>query len=37
MDVRFDGDAPPLSADPAMPGRLGGLLRGRLPGTGNPY
>jgi UDP-glucose 4-epimerase len=29
--------SPPLSADPALPGRLGGLLRGRLPGTGNPY
>ena len=37
MADRVDGDAPPLSADPSLPGRLGGLLRGRLPGTGNPY
>jgi UDP-glucose 4-epimerase len=29
--------SPPLSANPLLPGRLGGLLRGRLPGTGNPY
>jgi nucleoside-diphosphate-sugar epimerase len=27
----------PLSADRDLPGRLGGLLHGRLPGTGNPY
>lgn len=37
MADRAHGDGPPLSADPALPGRLGGLLRGRLPGTGNPY
>ncbi|HWS35174.1 MAG TPA: NAD-dependent epimerase/dehydratase family protein [Actinoplanes sp.] len=30
-------DSPPLSADPTAPGRFGGLLRGRLPGKGNPY
>ncbi|MEV0897244.1 NAD-dependent epimerase/dehydratase family protein [Actinoplanes sp. NPDC049802] len=30
-------DSPPLTADPTRPGRLGGLLRGRLPGTGDPY
>jgi len=29
--------SPPLSADPALPGRLGGVLRGRLPGSGDPY
>jgi UDP-glucose 4-epimerase len=29
--------SPPLSGDPALPGRLGGLLRGRLPGSGDPY
>jgi UDP-glucose 4-epimerase len=34
---RAHTDSPPLSADPAMPGRLGGVLRGRLPGSGNPY
>ena len=36
-DRAHDDGGPPLSGDPAMPGRLGGLLRGRLPGTGNPY
>jgi len=35
-DRAFEG-GPPLSADPDLPGRLGGLLKGRLPGTGNPY
>ena len=30
-------DSPPMADDPGLPGRLGGLLRGRLPGTGNPY
>ncbi|MEU4420419.1 NAD-dependent epimerase/dehydratase family protein [Actinoplanes sp. NPDC024001] len=34
---RAHTDSPPLRADPDMPGRLGGLLRGRLPGTENPY
>ncbi|MEV4276162.1 NAD-dependent epimerase/dehydratase family protein [Actinoplanes xinjiangensis] len=29
--------SPPLAEDPDLPGRFGGLLRGRLPGTGNPY
>jgi nucleoside-diphosphate-sugar epimerase len=29
--------SPPLSAAPDLPGRLGGVLRGRLPGSGNPY
>ena len=34
---RAHTDSPPLSGDPALPGRLGGLVRGRLPGSGNPY
>ncbi|WP_328461109.1 NAD-dependent epimerase/dehydratase family protein [Actinoplanes sp. NBC_00393] len=34
---RAHTDSPPLRADPDLPGRMGGLLRGRLPGTGNPY
>jgi nucleoside-diphosphate-sugar epimerase len=29
--------SPPLSPDPARPGRTGALLRGRLPGQGDPY
>jgi UDP-glucose 4-epimerase len=29
--------SPPLSDAGFLPGRLGGLLRGRLPGHGNPY
>ncbi|MFC7272868.1 NAD-dependent epimerase/dehydratase family protein [Paractinoplanes rhizophilus] len=29
--------SPPLSSDPDLPGRAGGLMRGRLPGTGDPY
>ena len=37
MADRAHGEGPPLSGDPAMPGRLGGLIRGRLPGVGNPY
>jgi hypothetical protein len=36
-DRAHDDGGPPLSGDPALPGRLGGLLKGRLPGTGNPY
>jgi nucleoside-diphosphate-sugar epimerase len=27
----------PMSGAPTLAGRLGGVLRGRLPGTGNPY
>jgi nucleoside-diphosphate-sugar epimerase len=34
---RAHTDSPPLSGDPDLPGRLGGLVRGRLPGEGNPY
>ena len=34
---RAHADSPPLSGDPGLPGRLGGLVRGRLPGVGNPY
>jgi UDP-glucose 4-epimerase len=34
---RAHTDSPPLSGDPGLPGRLGGVLRGRLPGSGNPY
>ncbi|AEV87916.1 epimerase [Actinoplanes sp. SE50] len=30
-------ESPPLDPAASQPGRLGGLLRGRLPGTGNPY
>jgi UDP-glucose 4-epimerase len=38
MAVRAHKDAsPPLSGDPDAPGRPGGLARGRLPGTGDPY
>jgi UDP-glucose 4-epimerase len=37
MAVRAHADSPPLSGSPLSPGRLAGLLRGRLPGTGNPY
>ncbi|MGC9668425.1 NAD-dependent epimerase/dehydratase family protein [Planosporangium sp. 12N6] len=37
MAVRARTGSPPLSAADSMPGRLGGLLRGRLPGHGNPY
>jgi nucleoside-diphosphate-sugar epimerase len=29
--------SPALSGDPRLAGRLGGALRGRLPGTGDPY
>jgi nucleoside-diphosphate-sugar epimerase len=34
---RAGAPSPPLSAEPALAGRLGGLARGRLPGTGDPY
>jgi hypothetical protein len=37
MADRASDDTPPLSGDPDLPGRIGGLLKGRLPGTGNPY
>ena len=37
MAERASPDSPPLSGDPDLPGRLGGVLRGRLPGSGNPY
>jgi nucleoside-diphosphate-sugar epimerase len=37
LAARAHTDSPPLSGDPALPGRLGGVLRGKLPGTGNPY
>ena len=37
MATHAHTDAPPLSGAPAMAGRPGGLLRGRLPGTGDPY
>ncbi|MDI6103235.1 NAD-dependent epimerase/dehydratase family protein [Actinoplanes sp. NEAU-A12] len=30
-------ESPPMADDARLPGRWGGLLRGRLPGTGNPY
>ncbi len=36
-DRAHEDSSPPLSGDPSMPGRLGGVLRGRLPGEGNPY
>jgi nucleoside-diphosphate-sugar epimerase len=35
--ARARTQSPPLSDDRSRPGRLGGLLRGRLPGHGNPY
>jgi UDP-glucose 4-epimerase len=44
LDELFDGmaalahtDSPPLTGDPTRPGRIRGLLRGRVPGSGNPY
>jgi UDP-glucose 4-epimerase len=37
MAERAHTDSAPLSGVPSLPGRLGGVLRGRLPGTGNPY
>jgi UDP-glucose 4-epimerase len=37
MATRASADTPPLSGDPDLPGRLRGLVRGRLPGSGNPY
>nr|BFE60433.1 NAD-dependent epimerase/dehydratase family protein [Dactylosporangium thailandense] len=37
MAHRAHAGSAPLSGAAGRPGRLGGLLRGRLPGTGNPY
>jgi nucleoside-diphosphate-sugar epimerase len=37
MADRAHTGSAPLSGRRTLPGRLGGLLRGRLPGTGNPY
>jgi UDP-glucose 4-epimerase len=37
MAGRAGAPSPPLRADSDLPGRMGGLLRGKLPGTGNPY
>ncbi|MFI5931017.1 NAD-dependent epimerase/dehydratase family protein [Actinoplanes sp. NPDC051494] len=37
MAYRAHTESPPLTDDPTRPGRLGGVLRGRLPGTGDPY
>ncbi|MGI5176569.1 NAD-dependent epimerase/dehydratase family protein [Dactylosporangium sp. CA-152071] len=37
MAARAHTKSPPMSAGRLLPGRTGGLLRGRLPGTGNPY
>jgi nucleoside-diphosphate-sugar epimerase len=37
LATRAHTASPALSADPLLPGRLGGVLRGRLPGSGDPY
>ncbi|MFG2054136.1 NAD-dependent epimerase/dehydratase family protein [Micromonospora sp. NPDC048930] len=37
MSHRTGTDAPPLSADPTLPGRPRALLHSRLPGHPNPY
>jgi UDP-glucose 4-epimerase len=37
MAERAGAPSPPLSADPDLPGRFGGLTRGRLPGSADPY
>jgi nucleoside-diphosphate-sugar epimerase len=37
MAARAHTASPPMSDRPESPGRFGALLRGRLPGTGNPY
>jgi UDP-glucose 4-epimerase len=37
MADRAQTASPPLSADPDLAGRFRGLLRGRLPGSGDPY
>jgi len=37
LSVRARTPSPPLSGAPDLAGRLGGVVRGRLPGHGNPY
>lgn len=37
MAHRAQLPGPPLSAAPDLPGRVGGVLHGRAPGTGDPY
>ncbi|MDW3845267.1 NAD-dependent epimerase/dehydratase family protein [Micromonospora sp. BRA006-A] len=37
MAARAGTDSPPLSPDPALPGRPAALTRGHLPGHPNPY
>jgi UDP-glucose 4-epimerase len=37
MAHRADAPGPPLDGRPDLPGRVGGMLRGRLPGVGDPY
>jgi nucleoside-diphosphate-sugar epimerase len=37
MARRDHSASAPLSGSAGLPGRLGGLLRGRVPGEGNPY
>ncbi|WP_432992445.1 NAD-dependent epimerase/dehydratase family protein [Dactylosporangium sp. CA-233914] len=37
MAAHAHAGSPPLSGSSSSPGRLGALLHGRLPGTGNPY
>ena len=37
MAHRAHVKSPPLSGDPRLAGRIGGALRGRLPGSGDPY
>ncbi len=37
MATRAGTGSPPLSPDPALPGRPAALTRGQLPGHPNPY
>jgi hypothetical protein len=37
MAARAAAAGPPLSGDPDLPGRPGGVAHGWLPGTGDPY
>ncbi|GGL06177.1 NAD-dependent epimerase [Mangrovihabitans endophyticus] len=37
MAARSHTASAPLSSDPELPGRFGGLVHGRLPGQGDPY